>query len=162
MLPNYTQSGRKGDAEHQTQRRNQCDGNAASVISWFEGGDYNPADRDLGRAIAEAIYTYGAVFSAVVEEYARGESWPWRSLGYDEGRLWRLWRHTPAPLFLIESVYENTYNGTVRHLRTDAYNAVLSGAAGQVFGNNPMWHFDGPGLYPAPRTKVPSANVSNN
>jgi Putative collagen-binding domain of a collagenase/Protein of unknown function (DUF4038) len=54
--------------------------------------------------------------------------------------------------FLIESVYENTYNATDRRLRTDAYHAMLSGAAGQVFGNNPMWHFDGPGLYPGPMT----------
>jgi hypothetical protein len=37
-------------------------------------------------------------------------------------------------------------------LRTRAYQAVLSGAAGQVFGNNPIWHFDGPGLYTAPVT----------
>jgi hypothetical protein len=26
----------------------------------------------------------------------------------------------------------------------------LSGAAGQIFGNNPIWHFDGPGIYSAP------------
>jgi hypothetical protein len=28
----------------------------------------------------------------------------------------------------------------------------LSGAFGQVFGNNPIWHFDGGGLYAAPVT----------
>lgn len=158
-------------------------------ILWVEGGDYNPPDRDLVRAIAEGIrefnpqalhtahcapetsareywkeepwlqvngiYTYGAVFSAVVKEYARGESWPW-SLDYEEGGLWRLLGHTPArpsmPFFLIESVYENEHDATGQRLRTDAYHAVLSRAAGQVFGNNPMWHFDGPGLYPAPVT----------
>ena len=25
---------------------------------------------------------------------------------------------------------------------------MLSGAAGQFFGNNPIWHFDGPTLFP--------------
>jgi len=54
------------------------------------------------------------------------------------------------PFFLIESVYENEHNATDGRLRTDAYHAVLSRAAGQVFGNNPIWHFEGPGLYPAP------------
>ena len=29
---------------------------------------------------------------------------------------------------------------------------MLSGACGQFFGNNPIWHFDGPGLYPAKTT----------
>jgi hypothetical protein len=28
-----------------------------------------------------------------------------------------------------------------------AYQAVLSGATGHVYGNNPIWHFDGPGIY---------------
>ena len=25
---------------------------------------------------------------------------------------------------------------------------MLSGAAGQFFGNNPVWHFDGPTFFP--------------
>ena len=54
------------------------------------------------------------------------------------------------PFFLIESAYENEHEATERRLRTQAYHALLSGAAGQVFGNNPIWHFDGPGIYPAP------------
>jgi hypothetical protein len=57
-----------------------------------------------------------------------------------------------VPFFLIESAYENEHNATDQRLRTQADHAVLSGAAGQVFGNNPIWHFDGPGLYPAPMT----------
>jgi hypothetical protein len=56
------------------------------------------------------------------------------------------------PFFLIESRYENEYEATGRRLRTQAYQAVLSGAAGQLFGNYPIWHFAGPGLYPAPLT----------
>lgn len=56
------------------------------------------------------------------------------------------------PLFLIESAYENEHEVTERRLRTQAYHALLCGAAGQVFGNNPVWHFNGPGLYPTPVT----------
>jgi Protein of unknown function (DUF4038)/Putative collagen-binding domain of a collagenase len=29
---------------------------------------------------------------------------------------------------------------------------MLSGACGQFFGNNPIWHYDGPGLFPAQYT----------
>lgn len=39
-----------------------------------------------------------------------------------------------------------------RQLRTHAYQAVLSGASGQVFGNHPIWYFSGPGLYEASMT----------
>jgi hypothetical protein len=56
------------------------------------------------------------------------------------------------PFFLIESAYEHEHEASEQRLRTQAYQAVLSGAAGQVFGNNPIWHFDGPGIYPAPVT----------
>jgi Protein of unknown function (DUF4038) len=37
-------------------------------------------------------------------------------------------------------------------VRRDAYSAMLCGAAGQFLGNNPIWHFDGPGLFPATET----------
>jgi hypothetical protein len=56
------------------------------------------------------------------------------------------------PFFLLESAYENEHDATEQRLRTQAYQAVLSGAAGQVFGNNPIWHFDDSGLYDAPVT----------
>ena len=77
------------------------------------------------------VYSYGPVYASTLEQYDR-----------PEGR----------PLFLIESAYENEHGATERRLRTQAYHAVLSGASGQVFGNNPIWHFDGGGLYPAPVT----------
>jgi hypothetical protein len=54
------------------------------------------------------------------------------------------------PFFLIEGVYENMHSATERDLRTQAYQALLSGAAGHVFGNDPIWHFDMPYYEPPP------------
>src|SRR5690606_28981496 len=77
------------------------------------------------------VYTYEPVCPSMLEAYTR----PPR-----------------MPLFLIESAYENEHEVTEQRLRAQAYQAVLCGASGQVFGNNPLWHFDGPGIYPAPIT----------
>jgi hypothetical protein len=56
------------------------------------------------------------------------------------------------PFILIESAYENEYEASEQRLRTQAYQAMLCGAAGQVFGNNPLWHFNGGGVYDGPGT----------
>jgi hypothetical protein len=53
---------------------------------------------------------------------------------------------------LLESAYENELAASEQQLRMQSYQALLAGATGQIFGNNPIWHFDGPGLYPAPVT----------
>ena len=46
------------------------------------------------------------------------------------------------PFFQIESAYENDeHNSTAQQLRSQAYYPVLSGGAGYVFGNCPIWHF---------------------
>src|SRR5690606_11290958 len=55
------------------------------------------------------------------------------------------------PFFLMESAYENEHGAGAQRVRMQAYEARLSGAFGHVYGNNPLWHFDGPGLYPAPQ-----------
>ena len=49
---------------------------------------------------------------------------------------------------LIETIYESEHDATPDQIRRQAWQAMLSGAAGQFFGNNPIWHFDGPTLYP--------------
>jgi hypothetical protein len=133
-------------------------------ILWVHAGDANPPRKDLVRAIAEGIrefdqqalhtahgahtaaldywqdepwlqvnnvYTYRSVYASALEQYARPE------------RL---------PFFLIEGIYENEHEATEQLLRTQAYQAVLSGAAGHIFGNNPIWHFEGRGSYDGPVT----------
>jgi hypothetical protein len=134
--------------------------NSYTNIVWTYGGDYNPPNRDTVRKIAEGIrendtrtvstahtapeneaadywgaetwltlnniYTYNAVYTAALDAYARVST---------------------LPFFLVESAYENENSATLLRLRTQAWHAVLSGAAGHVFGNNPIWHFDGPGVF---------------
>jgi hypothetical protein len=76
------------------------------------------------------VYTYGPVYVSALKQYARPER---------------------MPFFLIESRYEG--EGGVSHaqrMRVQAYHAILSGASGHLFGNNPIWRFDGPPVYPAP------------
>ena len=136
----------------------------ANVI-WVHAGDYDPPQKDLVRAIAKGIRKFdsralhtahGAPETAAID-YWHDESWLQINNVYTYGpvcpsMLEQYARPQRMPLFLIESAYENEHEVTERRLRTQAYHALLCGAAGQVFGNNPVWHFNGPGLYPAPVT----------
>jgi Protein of unknown function (DUF4038)/Putative collagen-binding domain of a collagenase len=132
-------------------------------ILWVHGGDYDPPDKDLVRAIADGIRevdpaalhsAHGSPGGAALE-YWRGENWL---------QVNNIYTYEPAvfaaleqyedpevmPFFLIESTYEDEHDSTEWGLRMQAYQAALSGATGHIFGNNPIWHFDGPGLFPAP------------
>jgi hypothetical protein len=51
------------------------------------------------------------------------------------------------PVFLSETTYEGEHKATPQQIRRQAWWAMLSGHCGQFFGNNPIWHFDGPGLF---------------
>ena len=134
-------------------------------ILWVHGGDYNPPRKDLVRAIAEGIQegapqalhtAHGAPETAALDHW-QGEPWLQVNNVYTYGPV-----HLPAlahfarpermPFFLLESAYENEHGATEQRLRTQAYQALLSGAAGQIFGNNPIWHFDGGGIFAAPVT----------
>lgn len=45
------------------------------------------------------------------------------------------------PFLLLEGHYEHEKSATLQDLRAQSYWTVLSGGAGVVFGNCPMWHF---------------------
>jgi len=133
-------------------------------IIWVQGGDWDPPTKTLVDALAEGIsetdpealqtvhagrdtdvlqnweeewlgldtvYTYGDVRSATLKRYLSGRA---------------------RPFFFIEGTYEGEHNTTEQTIREIAYGALLSGAAGQVFGNNPIWHFAGPALFQRPLT----------
>ena len=134
-------------------------------ILWTHGGDYNPPRKDLVRAIAEgiatsdprALHTAHTAPETAPIEYWEGEAWLQVNNVYTYGPVYdpaleQYARDERMPFFLMESAYENEHEATERSLRTQAYHAVLSGAAGQVFGNNPIWHFDSGGIYAAPVT----------
>ena len=132
-------------------------------IMWVNAGDYNPPDKSLVTAIAEgirkfdrrALQTAHCAPETAALDYWQDEPWLQASTIYTYGpvhsaALRQHARPERMPFFLIESAYENEHDATEHRLRAQAYQAMLCGAAGQVFGNNPIWHFDGPGLYSAP------------
>ena len=134
-------------------------------ILWVHGGDYNPPRMELVSAIVNGIRKFDTdglhtmhcapEFSAF--ECAGTQGWLDINNVYTYGAvvddaLPAYKRKPNMPYFLMESNYENEHNVTERRLRTQAHQANLSGAAGQIFGNNPIWHFDGPGLDPVPIT----------
>jgi len=138
-------------------------------ILWVQSGDYNPPDKSLVRGIAEGILdgnpralqtAHGAPGTASLDHW-EGEDWLRLNAVYTYGPistelLRQRARRERLPYFLFESSYENEHGVTTRRLREQAYQALCYGAAGHIFGNNPIWHFDGPGLYDAPGTWVES------
>jgi hypothetical protein len=134
-------------------------------ILWVAGGDYDPPDKSLPRAIVdgireadpEALHTAHGSPGQAALDYWDGE--PWLAVNnvytYEPVHLAALKQfalHADEPFFLIESAYENEHGAGEDRVRMQAYHAILSGASGQVFGNNPIWHFDGPGLFPVTAT----------
>ncbi|MBZ9905237.1 glycoside hydrolase family 140 protein [Mesorhizobium sp. BR115XR7A] len=129
-------------------------------IMWVNGGDYNPADKDLVRALAKGIMdedpdalstVHGASDTAPLDFWGRE---PWLKVNnvftygpvYTSAiREYNLSRG--MPFFLMETAYEFEYGANEYRIRIQAYQAILSGAFGHLYGNNPIWHFGGPGLF---------------
>ncbi|MFY0610015.1 MAG: DUF4038 domain-containing protein [Hyphomicrobiaceae bacterium] len=137
--------------------------NRLGNIVWVQGGDYNPPDRSRTRAVVAGIRdaaanTFHTVHNA--PETAAAKYWPnepWLHLNniYTYGptcqkALTEYARPGPMPFILIEGTYENEHRANEAWLRAQAYGALLCGAAGQFFGNNPIWHFNAEGLHEAP------------
>ena len=135
-------------------------------ILWVHAGDFNPTDKSVVRAVAEGIQEFdGRSLSSAhcAPDTAAIEIWgdePWLRLNnvytYDPvyaPALRQYRRREQMPFILIESRFENEFGGNALRARTQAYQALLSGACGQIFGNNPIWHFDSPNApFPAPTT----------
>lgn len=137
-------------------------GNLANIV-WVHGGDYDPPDKELVRAIvagieetaAEAIHTAHGAPETRLLDYWIDEPWLAINNVYTYGHvhaaaLEQFRRHGDRPFFFMEGAYENEFGAGGERVRMQAYQALLSGASGQLFGNNPIWHFDGPGLHPSP------------
>lgn len=132
-------------------------------ILWVHAGDYDPPHKELVRAVADgirdfdvrALHTAHCAPETAAIDYWKGEPWLQLSNVYTYGPVYisalkQYARPERIPFFLIESVYENEHRAGELRVRSQAYQALLSGASGHVYGNNPIWHFDGPGIFPAP------------
>ncbi len=132
-------------------------------VVWMLGGDYalTPAQRwladDLVAGLAEGgarqiMTAHGGQTTAVATYGQR----PWLAVetvySYKTDlrpELLAAYHATPVrPFVLVESTYEGEHEAHPAQVRRQAWTAMLSGAAGQFFGNNPVWHFDGPTLFP--------------
>ncbi len=131
-------------------------------IVWMVGGDYAlpQTERWAGAELAlglrdggalQLITAHGGQTSAV--ETFGDEPWLGIETVYRyQPDLWRpllaaYERRPVRPFVLIESTYEGEHQARPDQIRRQAWWAMLCGACGQFFGNNPIWHFDGPGLF---------------
>jgi hypothetical protein len=138
-------------------------------VVWVVGGDFTPDRGDLWTVteVAEGIREvddvhpisgHGAPSSTSAVGAFGDRGWLTVDAVYSyEKELFRPmlagYRRRPVrPFVLMESVYEGEHDSRPELIRRQAYWAMLSGACGQFLGNNPIWHFDGPGLYPAKAT----------
>ena len=131
-------------------------------LVWMVGGDYAlpEAERWAGAELAlglrdggatqlitahggqtTAVETFGDQPWLAADTVYRYQPDLWRPLQANYGR------RPVRPFVLIESTYEGEHDAKPEQIRRQAWWAMLSGACGQFFGNNPLWHFDGPGLF---------------
>ena len=131
-------------------------------IVWMLGGDYAlpVAERWAAIELATGLRDGGAaqIMTAHGGQTSALDTFgdqPWLAVDTVyryQPDLWRPLRANylkkPArPFVLIETTYEGEHDARPEQVRRQAWWTMLSGACGQFFGNNPMWHFDGPGLF---------------
>jgi hypothetical protein len=137
-------------------------------VVWLMGGDFTPPedDRWTVTAIAEGIREVDTIHPMAAHgspEDSGARAFadpPWLDINTTYSyrpdlpvALRSDYRHEPVrPLVLIESTYENEHDSTPEQIRRQAYWAMTTGACGQFFGNCPIWHFDGPGVFTPPTT----------
>lgn len=124
-------------------------------LLWVMGGDFNPPDKSLlGALVAgirevlpRALMTFhGARGTSATDFLGTGESWFQVSNIYTDShnvveKSWAEFGRTQKPFFLIEGRYEWAEGIDARAVRLQAWQAVLSGACGQVMGNWAIWQF---------------------
>jgi hypothetical protein len=122
-------------------------------IIWVHGADFNPPDLTLVRPIPNAIRAVdtkwlqtfdGARSTSALGLVGTGESWLGVNQIYtDFGNVISIanteYARSTLPFFLTEAVYEGDIDQQL--VRQEAYQAVLSGATGEVMGNNAIWEF---------------------
>lgn len=127
-------------------------------LMFLWGNEPQPFDsgtRDRVRAMAEGLRSVDASHLATYHsssELATYDVWDptqeaW--LGFNNVYTYQpVWQsvqrdfgfYPPTPVILLESKYENEHGTTGKQQRVQAYQALLSGAAGHFYGNSPIWH----------------------
>ena len=131
-----------------------------SNIVWVLGGDFNTPDEKLVSSLAEGIMKISPSSLKTVHpspETDTAEIWgkySWFSFdtlySYKDihtGMIARTAGDVAMPVILLETFYERERESTPQTIRRNAYGALLGGAAGHFFGNNPIWHFNSSGLF---------------
>jgi hypothetical protein len=123
-------------------------------ILWVHGGDFNPPEKDLLRALASGIrdvdirslHTFhGSRGTSATSYLGMAEPWLQVSNIYTNSstvvrEALREYSRSQKPFFLIEAQYEGE-GADDDTVRLQAYQAVLSGGCGHVMGNLPIWKF---------------------
>ncbi|WP_245419776.1 DUF4038 domain-containing protein [Phyllobacterium salinisoli] len=134
-------------------------------VIWVHGGDYDAPDTALVKAIVSGIesvapnslHTVHSRRDTVTAEYWAGEGWLKLDTVYTyenvhRAVLARTVETRRMPVLMIEALYEGEHGTAAQTVRQQAYGALLGGAAGQISGNHPIWHFSGPGIVSSPMT----------
>lgn len=124
-------------------------------IIWVHGGDFMPPDDDLDlvEAVRDGIIEGGARqlhtahWSPETSATDVGVDWLDLNTTYTYGPVYvksSADAEIPdLPHLVIESQYEDDiWDNTDQRLRSQAYEAMLTGAVGSVFGNGPIWQFE--------------------
>ena len=123
-------------------------------IVWVNVGDFNPPNKSLSQAVVEGIREILPLSLHIAHNGPGMHGLGYWSASEIPIAIDTLYTYAPiaaeafllaenrkTPYFLIESRYEGERDGTPLKTRIQAWQAVLSGAAGQVFGNSPIWYF---------------------
>ena len=128
-------------------------------IMWVVGGDYTPSwfERWTVDELAEGIREGGANQLMTAHCGAESSSRPFgkrRWLDFNtvysyatdlHAYTLREYQRKPVkPFVMIESIYEGEHKAPPLQIRKQAYWALLTGAAGHFYGNNPIWNFNSP------------------
>lgn len=126
--------------------------NFTNVI-WLHGGDFNPPDMSPTLAVMKGIRRnarstmhsfHGARGTVATQFLADGDWLDLNTIYTGESTVVTKTREAAGsdlPSIFIEGQYENVGVDDLG-VRTQAYQAVLSGACGQIIGNRPVWAFE--------------------
>jgi len=124
-------------------------------ILWVHGGDFNPPEGQLFRAVAEgiaeaepeALHTFhGARNSSALGFISPPDTWLTVNNVYTSSdnvisSAMTEYARSTMPFFLIEAIYEGNGGFDSDGVRREAYQAVFSGAVGHVMGHEQVWQF---------------------